>query len=236
MQSIHINNQESALVEDNPVPPAPTSNGLRDFQFTTTVPQTTVVPSQSFIAEYPSSAGELYASIPDAFNFHEHLGPDMLRILAGIKAQVFSDVLPKELSIIVNDVSSDMPTHMFAGFSSIQPAAARRRAKLILAQCADQEIKVPVAPLCIPTPKVFPQLSTFLYTKRIDPLLGSFLPLATLPQLYRDDPTTFMPLLTQFAQKIADTYAAKTLLQHIAKVHDTWRKASPMSSSGVSSM
>jgi hypothetical protein len=31
-----------------------------------------------------------------------------------------------------------------------------------------------------------------------------------------------MPLLTQFAQKIADMYMVKTLLLHIAKVHGTW--------------
>jgi uncharacterized damage-inducible protein DinB len=34
-----------------------------------------------------------------------------------------------------------------------------------------------------------------------------------------------MPLLTRFAQKIADTYTVKALLQHIAKVHGTWRNA-----------
>lgn len=50
----------------------------------------------------------------------------MLRVLAGIKAEPASNVLPQELSIIVNDVSSDVPTHMFAVFSSRQPAPARR--------------------------------------------------------------------------------------------------------------
>jgi len=54
----------------------------------------------------------------------------MLRVLAGIKAEPVSNVLPKELSIIVNDLSSDMPTHMFAVFSSRQPATSRRRVTL----------------------------------------------------------------------------------------------------------
>ncbi|KAG2049710.1 hypothetical protein BDR06DRAFT_893395 [Suillus hirtellus] len=177
----------------------------------------------------------------------ECLGPDMLRVLAGIKAEPASNVLPRELSIIVNDVSSDVPTHMFAVFSSRQPAPARRRRVTLfpahnlvfaihcanlpvlptptpaIAECAGQEIKVPVVPLCIPAPEVFPQLSTFLYTKRIDHLLGSLMPLPTPAQLYLDDPTTVMPLLRQFAQKIADTFTVSALLRHITKVHSTWR-------------
>lgn len=206
---------------------------------------------RSEITEIPMST--LQAVAPELVHTHidyireglECLGPDMLRVLAGIKAEPVSNVLPKELSMIVNDVSSDMPTHMFAVFSSRQPAPARRRVTLFpahnlvfathcanlpilptstpaLVECAGQEIKVPVIPLCIPSPEVFPQLSTFLYTKRIDHLLASLMPLPTPPPLYRDDPTTVMPLLTQFAQKIADTYTVKTLLLHIAKVHGTW--------------
>lgn len=208
--------------------------------------------ARSEITEIPVST--LQAVAPELVHTHidyireglECLGPDMLRVLAGIKAEPVSNVLPKELSIIVNDVSSDMPTHMFAVFSSHQPAPVRRRVTLFpahnlvfathcanlpilptstpaLVECAGQEIKVPVVPLCIPAPEVFPQLSTFLYTKRIDHLLVSLMPLPTPPQLYRDDPTTVMPLLTQFAQRIADTYTVNTLLQHIAKVHGTWR-------------
>ncbi|KAG2103379.1 uncharacterized protein F5147DRAFT_746682 [Suillus discolor] len=204
-------------------------------------------------AEIPVSV--LQAVAPELIHTHidyirdglECLGPDMLRVLAGIKAEPASNVLPRELSIIVNDVSSDVPTHMFAVFSSRQPAPARRRRVTLfpahnlvfaihcanlpvlptpapaIAECAGQEIKVPVVPLCIPAPEVFPQLSTFLYTKRIDHLLGSLMPLPTPPQLYLDDPTTVMPLLRQFAQKIADTYTVSALLRHITKVHCTWR-------------
>ncbi|KAG0697126.1 hypothetical protein DFH29DRAFT_984387 [Suillus ampliporus] len=210
--------------------------------------------ARSDIAEISQSTLEAVA--PELVNTHldyiheglECLGPDMLRVLAGIKAEPVSNVLPKELSIIVNDLSSDMPTHMFAVFSSRQPAAARRRVTLFPAhnlvfathcanlpilptsppafvECTGQEIKVPVVPLCIPAPEVFPQLSTFLYTKRIDHLLGALLPLPTPPQLYLDDPTTVMPLLTEFAQQLAATYTAQALLLHIASVHGMWRNA-----------
>ncbi|KAG2056667.1 hypothetical protein BDR06DRAFT_879849, partial [Suillus hirtellus] len=77
-----------------------------------------------------------------------------------------------------------------------------------ITECAGQEIKVPVVPLCIPAPEIFPQLSAFLYTKHIDHLLGSLMPLPTPPQLYLDDPTTVMPLLRHG--------------HHITKVHSTW--------------
>jgi len=106
--------------------------------------------------------------------------------------------------MIVNDVSSDMPTHMFAVFSSRQPAPARHHITLFpahnlifaihcanlpilptsmpaLVECAGQEIKVPVIPLCIPFPEVFPQLSTFLYMKCIDHFLASLMPLPIPP-------------------------------------------------------
>ncbi|KAG1888182.1 hypothetical protein F4604DRAFT_1674582 [Suillus subluteus] len=56
MQPVSNNLKEFMLVEHHPVPPEPTSDILRDVQFTTTVPQTTIVPSQSFIAEYPSES------------------------------------------------------------------------------------------------------------------------------------------------------------------------------------
>jgi len=172
----------------------------------------------------------------------------MLRVLAGVKAEPVSNVLPKELSIMVNDISSDMPTHMFAVFSSRQPATARHRVTLFpvhnlvfathcanlpilpasqpaLPECPGQEIKVPIVPLCIPAPEVFPQLSTFLYTKRIDHLLESLLPCRPSPRLYLDDPATVTPLLEEFAQKIAQTYTAQALLMHVGKVHGMWRNA-----------
>jgi hypothetical protein len=144
----------------------------------------------------------------------------MLRVFAGIKAEPVSNVLLKELSMIVNDISSDMPTHIFAVFSSHQLAPAHHCITLFpahnlvfathctnlpivptltpaLVECAGQEIKVPVIPLCIPFPEVFPQLSTFLYTKHIDHLLA-------------------------LLKKITDMYMVKTLLLHIAKVHSMW--------------
>ncbi|KAG2336688.1 hypothetical protein BDR05DRAFT_1005667 [Suillus weaverae] len=197
--------------------------------------------ARSEITEIPVST--LQAVAPELVHTHidyiheglECLGPDMLRVLAGIKAEPVSNVLLKELSIIVNNVSSDMPTHMFVVFSSRQPAPACHCVTLFPAHnfvFATHCANLPVLPMQMPAiadhpsvhpcPQVFPQLSTFLYTKCIDDFIGSLMPLPTPPQLYCDDPTTVMPLLTQFAQKITDTYTVKALLQHIAKVHGMW--------------
>ncbi|KIK98879.1 hypothetical protein PAXRUDRAFT_133258 [Paxillus rubicundulus Ve08.2h10] len=178
------------------------------------------------------------------------LGPDMLQVLAGVKAEPISNVLPKDLPAVVNDLSSDMPTHMLAVYSRQVNATTKRRVTLfpihniiLAAHCANlpmlptsnvahpetagSSISVPVVPLCIPAPEVFPQLSTFLYTKRIDHLLASLLPSPVPQQLYRDDPTSdsVHNLLQQFASKLATTYSDKALLAHAMAVNGLWRNA-----------
>ncbi|KIJ64788.1 hypothetical protein HYDPIDRAFT_175315 [Hydnomerulius pinastri MD-312] len=178
----------------------------------------------------------------------ECLGPDMLQVLAGVKAEPISNVLPKELSVVINDLSADMPTHMLAVYSRQVSAATKRRVTLfpahniiLAAHCSNlpilptsnitrpetvgSSISVPVVPLCIPAPEVFPQLSTFLYTKRIDHLLASLLPCPAPQALYRDDPTSesTLNLLQQFAGKLATTYSAQALLAYAMAVNGLWR-------------
>ncbi|KAF9231723.1 hypothetical protein BU15DRAFT_55821, partial [Melanogaster broomeanus] len=177
------------------------------------------------------------------------LGPEMLQVLAGVQAEPISNVLPKELSVVVNDLSSDMPTHMLAVYSRQVSAAMKRRVTLfpihniiLASHCANlpslptsnvappesagSYIPVPVVPLCIPASEVFPQLSTFLYTKRIDHLLASLLPCPAPQPLYRDDPISesVLSLLQQFANKLATTYA-QALLAHAIAVNGLWRNA-----------
>ena len=41
----------------------------------------------------------------------------MLQVLSGVKAETVSNMLPKELSVVVNDLSADMPTHMLVVYS-----------------------------------------------------------------------------------------------------------------------
>jgi hypothetical protein len=51
----------------------------------------------------------------------------MLQVLANVQADPIKNVLPKEPSVLVNDVSSDMPSHMLAVYSRRPSTTCRRR-------------------------------------------------------------------------------------------------------------
>jgi len=126
----------------------------------------------------------------------------MYKVLTGIVPQPLTNTLPKELAIVVNDLSSDMPSHMLAIYAQSSPRVpSTHRNKVTLfpshnvvlaAHCANlpalpsathpipaaagSSITVPVVPLCIPAPELYTPLSVYLYTKRLDMLLQSLLP------------------------------------------------------------
>jgi len=152
--------------------------------------------------------------------------------------------------VVVNDLSSDMPTHMLAVYSRQVPAATKRRVTLfpthniiLASHCANlpilqsstpatpkscgESISIPVVPLCIPAPEVFPQLSTFLYTKRIDHLLATLLPQPAPAALYTEDPTSenVRTQLQQFATKLVAIAPAHVLLARAMAVNGLWRNA-----------
>ena len=54
----------------------------------------------------------------------------MLQVLSGVKASTVFNVLPKELSVVVSDLSADMPTHMLMVYSCQVPAATKREVML----------------------------------------------------------------------------------------------------------
>lgn len=174
----------------------------------------------------------------------------MLRVLAGVKVESTSNHLPKELSVVINDLSSDVPTHMLAVYSRQVPATTKRRVTLfpvhniILAthcanlpvlqksnptppECVGQSISIPVVPLCIPVPEMFPPLSTFLYTKRIDYLLSTLLPSPVSSALLLEDPSSLnaQRSLQQFANKLAAITPAHILLARAMLVNGLWRNA-----------
>ena len=88
-------------------------------------------------------------------------------------------MLPKELFVVVNDLSANMPTHMLVVYSHQVPAATKRQVMLLvmhniilashcvnlpilqssasaMPKLAGESISIPVDPLCIPVPEVFP--------------------------------------------------------------------------------
>ncbi|KAH7928837.1 hypothetical protein BV22DRAFT_1003883 [Leucogyrophana mollusca] len=209
--------------------------------------------------EFREVSGEtLRAVAPELADTHgdylrdklECFGPQMQQVLAGVRAQPITNALPKELSVVINDLSSDMPTHMLAVYAR-QPSsssAVRRRVTLfpthsivLAAHCANlpslppyaptsvpdapgSSISIPVVPLCIPSPDTFSRLSNFLYTKRVDHLLASLLPCPP-PASLCSPSLNSSEAAQSFSAKLAATYTAQALLSHAMTVHGLWRNA-----------
>ena len=155
----------------------------------------------------------------------------LLAVTASTTANVSRDRLPRELRVVVNDLSGEAPTHLVAVYSrpamrvSLHPAHA-----LVLAvHCAHLPLlpkttspeptevggtrTLPVIPLCLPSPSTFPILIHYLYTKRADQLLASLLPMP---------PRDAAQSLSQLSQMFAATFTVQALLSHAAKVHGLW--------------
>ena len=170
----------------------------------------------------------------------------MLNVLSTVKASLASSLLPKELTIVVQDLTSVLPTHMVAvyGHAPKTQTQTQRRTKVTLlpvhslvfaAHCSklppfpptlappeqkpgSQEITVPVWPLCLPSPQLYPQLAAYLYNKRTDLVLQTLLPCPPPPTL-EVDPSLIVP----FATKLSGTFTVHALLQHQLMVHGMWQ-------------
>lgn len=173
----------------------------------------------------------------------------MLQVIASVEATPVKNALPKELSIIINDLSCDLPTHMFAVYSrqsSHSPSPTRKvtlfptHAIVMSLHCANLpslpksracepdsigEMALPVVPLCIPSPETFSPLSAYLYTKDVQHLLSSLLPsgLATPPNILSLDTDSDSPEFTQFSIKLRATYTAPALLTYAMAINGLWR-------------
>jgi len=131
------------------------------------------------------------------------VGPEMLQVLSSVQASPVKTKLPTEITFIINDLSSDLPTHMLAVYtrqSKISPGPIRQITlfpihNIIMAShCAHLpmlppstpsppddvgEMTLPIVPLCLPSPETFSLLSTYLYTKDAYYLFSSLLPSGT---------------------------------------------------------
>ncbi|KAI0059984.1 hypothetical protein BV25DRAFT_1808084 [Artomyces pyxidatus] len=178
-------------------------------------------------------------------------GPSMLQVLSSVTAAPAKDSLPKELSIVVKDISAEMPTHMMAVYSRLPTQLTRRRVTLypvhnvmLASHCANlpslpdshpiipetpgSSITVPVVPLCIPSPQTYPHLSAYLYIKRADILLSQLLPCPPPPAVATppdDSESAQKDAIMTFAGKLAATYTPHALLQYAMRVNGLWRNA-----------
>jgi len=144
--------------------------------------------------------------------------------------------------MLVNDATTILPTHMLAIFGKPPPGGPRKvtlypvHSLVLAAQCANlpkfpsalpvplhergqQEVEVPVFSICLPSPQSYPQLSRYLYTKQVDPMLRAFLPgpLPTAFMVNRDR------LLVSFASDLASTFTLQTLAKYAINLHGLWQ-------------
>lgn len=110
-----------------------------------------------------------------------------------------SGFLPKELQIIANDYLSGIPpTHMLAVHASRSESNASSKTKVTLfptheivlsAHCANLPklpesscpSVIPVVPLALPSPAMYPYLQNYLYTKNVTALENFLLPVSHAP-------------------------------------------------------
>jgi len=127
-------------------------------------------------------------------------------MLAGLRDLSFTNppqrfgFLPKELQLIANDyVDAIPPTHMLAVYAS-KPKSSAEKTKVTLfpaheivlsAHCAklpklptpSSSNTIPVVPLALPSPAMYPYLQTYLYNKDISALENLLLPSSSSPAL-----------------------------------------------------
>lgn len=155
------------------------------------------------------------------------------------------NTLPTEIPVVVNDTTGPLPTHMMAIYGPPPQNGSAEKRKITLypvhntvlaAYCSKlppfrptseairsagpektlREVILPVRPICLPSAQTYPQLSSFLYTKRTDALLASMMPCLP-PQSLADQSE-----ITAFATRLAGTYTIQALLQHAMTVHGLW--------------
>jgi len=171
------------------------------------------------------------------------LGPSLVKVLRSVDVTPPAGALPRELAVLVQDMSSDMPTHMFAvyGRQVNQP-----RTRVIMyathsivwaANCAmlpalppsrpavpaaGERITIPVVPLRLPDPTSFPTLSSYLYTKRADRLLAALLPSPPPAEVQGSE------ALQQYAQTLARTHGAQALVPYMNTIRGLWQNVSSL--------
>lgn len=165
----------------------------------------------------------------------------LMQSLVSVKVNASKDKLPKEVSMIVNDATAILPTHMLAIFG--KPSSGPRKVTLypvhslvLASQCANlpkfpsalpvplhegsqQEVEVPVFSICLPSPQSYSPLSRYLYTKQVDILLRTFLPCPPPPS-FMDNRDR---LLVQFATDLASTFTLQTLAKYAINLHGLWQ-------------
>ncbi|CAA7266197.1 unnamed protein product [Cyclocybe aegerita] len=174
------------------------------------------------------------------------LAPELLQSLSSIKASPPPNSLPKELAVVVNDMTTVLPTHMLAIYGTktkLNPGPCKvtlypAHSLVLAAHCAhlpqfppalpvpehvsgEQEVTLPVWALRLPSPATYPQLSIYLYNKNVEGLMKSLLPMPA-PQTFLEDSVHGV---VPFASQLAETFTVQALVKHTVMVHGLWQNA-----------
>ena len=147
-----------------------------------------------------------------------------------IKARCPKGVLPRKLEVVVMEpLLPDVPTHIFAICSSV--ASQKRRAVLypvhglvVAAHCANlpvlpqsqpqsgaTNVSLPVVPLALPSPPMFPLLLAYLYKGRVQEVLSALFPFGVADAAPRDH-----------LKRTIEACSVSGLLSLAMKTHGLW--------------
>ena len=131
---------------------------------------------------------------------------------------------------MINDISSDAPTHLLAvhAKSATRVSLFPVHAIILAANCArlpafppsssrtpaeaGSKITFPVTPFFIPDPDTFSIILYYLYTKRVDHLFSALLPL----------PLQGKTSIDELSRTYSSTFTVQALLSHANRVHGIW--------------
>ncbi|KAF8909656.1 hypothetical protein CPB84DRAFT_1743692 [Gymnopilus junonius] len=175
------------------------------------------------------------------------LAPQLVESLTSVRINSSKDQIPKELTIIANDKTAVTPSHIMAIWTKRPDNASASRPQkvtlypvhsLVLAmycsnlpkppptlplpvhQSGEQEVKVPVWTLCLPSSETYPQLALYLYTKNSNGLMRNIFPSAPPDHFFENQGQ-----LSSFATHLAQTFTVQALARNIFKVHGLWQNA-----------
>lgn len=173
----------------------------------------------------------------------------MLQVCQSVEATTPNrDPIPSELSLVVNDITSDLPTHVLAVFSSDHPRSSGPvllepvHYIILAAYCASLpplrgltsqipdmagRVTLPVLRFNIPSPETFSILKRFLYTKDYLALLATFLPthsatpvrLLELDMSVDDEVTEF----NEFQVILGQKFSLQVLTAHTCTLTGVWK-------------
>lgn len=167
-----------------------------------------------------------------------------MQSLSSVKIENHKTKLPSELNVVVNDETVILPSHILAVFGKAPPpgSTAPRQVTLypvhslvLKAHCAhlpvpppaypppqhvngEQTLQLPVWSICLPSPQTYPALSVYLYTKNVQRLMRSLLPIA-VPEDLRDAPGR----TKEFGQQLGEKFPVTVIVRYTFLIHGLWQ-------------